>query len=69
MTFVDLVLDGGELVRVECPTKHEDELHDSLEHAMKRGDWWCPGRFAGCSASYLGMNLTRVAMRRVVAVL
>jgi hypothetical protein len=68
-TLVDLVLDNGELVRIDCPSKFEDEMFDSIEHAMKRGDWWSPGRHEGCTASYLGMRLDRVAMRRVVAML
>ena len=69
MIYVDLVLEGGELVRIECPQKYESELHDAIEHAMKRGDWWSPNQFDGCSATYLGMTLNRVAMRRVVAIL
>lgn len=69
MTLVDLLLENGELVRIECPQKHHDALYDSLENAMKRGDWWSPGRFDGCQATYLGMNLDRVAMRRVIGVL
>jgi hypothetical protein len=63
------MLDTGELVRIECPKKFEDDLHESLERAMKRGDWWSPNRFNGCSAEYLGISLDRVAMRRVVGVL
>ncbi len=65
--YVDLVLDNGELVRIECPGKHEDELHESIEHAMKRRDWWSARQFDGCSATYLGVILDRVNMARVVA--
>jgi len=68
-TCVDLVLEGGELVRIECPTKHEDELHDTLRNAMKIRDWWSPSRFDGCSAQYLGMYLDRVNMGKVVGIL
>lgn len=67
--YADLVLDIGEIVRLECPTEHEDELYDSLEQAMKRGDWWSPNRFDGCTAEYLGMTLDRVSMKRVVGML
>lgn len=67
--YTDLVLDTGELVRIECPNKHEDALHETLEHAMKRRDWWSPSRFEGCSATYLGMHIGRVNMARVVGVL
>lgn len=37
---IDLVLDNGELVCIEYKDKHEDELLDSVENAMKRRDWW-----------------------------
>lgn len=66
---VDLVLDSGELVRIECPSRHEDQLHDSIEHTLKRRDWWAPGRFDGCSATFMGMRLDRVNMARVVGTL
>lgn len=64
--YVDLVLDTGELVRIEAPNKVEDQLHETLEHAMKRRDWWAPSQFDGCSAEFLGMRMDRVNMARVV---
>jgi len=64
--YVDLLMDNGELVRIECPEKYIDELHDSLEYAMKRRDWWSPTRFDGCRAEYMGISLDRVNMGRVV---
>ncbi len=67
--FVDLVLDSGELVRIECPSKDEDELHDTLQNAMKRRDWWCPGQFIDCTATFIGLRMDRVNMARVVGTL
>ena len=67
--YLDLVLDSGELVRISCPAKYWDELYDSLEHAMKRGDWWSPSMFDGCRAEFLGMGMGRINMRRVVGML
>lgn len=64
--YVDLVMDNGELVRIECPDEHSDDLYETLENAMKRGDWWSPSMFDGCSATYLGHSMDRVAMPRVV---
>jgi len=64
--FVDLVMDNGELVRIECPGKHEDDLHSSIENCMKRRDWWSPNRFDGCHAEYMGMAVSRVNMARVI---
>lgn len=67
--WVDLMLDNGELVRIECPQKFEDDLHESLEHCMKRRDWWSPGRFDGCDATYLGVSMDRINMGRVIGML
>ena len=67
--YADLVMDNGELIRIECPDEHSDDLYETLENAMKRGDWWSPAQFEGCIASYLGHVLDRVAMNRVVGVL
>lgn len=67
--YVDLVLDTGELVRIECPNRFEDEMRDTLEYAMKVKDWWAPGQFKNCHAEFLGRRLERVAMSRVVGVL
>ena len=67
--FFDLVLDTGELVRIECPAALQDECWESLEHAMKRRDWWSPGQFDGCTAEFLGLSIDRVNMTRVVATL
>lgn len=69
ITYIDVLIDTGELVRIECPSKFEDELYDSLEHAMKRRDWWAPTQFDGCMAVYLGLSLGRVNMARVVGLL
>ena len=67
--FVDLLTDSGEIIRIECPEKYADELHESLDNAMKTNSWWSPARFEGCIAEVFGTRVSRVAMRRVVAVL
>jgi hypothetical protein len=69
MIFVDLVLDNGELVRIECPNNFEDDLYETIENAMKRREWWCPTRFDGCKAEYLGLSMDRVNMGRVIGIL
>lgn len=68
-TYVDLLMDNGELVRIECDSEHEDSLYETIENGMKRGDWWVPSQFDGCTATYMGHMIGRVAMRRVVAML
>lgn len=68
-TFHDLVTKSGELIRIECPTKHEDELYDTLENAMKRRDWWSPNQFDGCTATFLGLRLDRVNMGEIIGTL
>lgn len=67
--YVDLLLENGELVRIECPDQFHDQLYDSLEHSMKRRDWWSTGQFEGCKAEYIGISLDRVNMNKVVGIL
>jgi hypothetical protein len=69
MIYVDLVLDNGELIRIECPANYEDMLHDSINNAMKMRDWWSPAQFDGCAAKFMGMRLDRVNMARVIGML
>lgn len=66
MTFIDLVMNDGNLVRIECKTRDEDEVRETLEIALKTGGWWAPGRWEGCKAEYLGHRLDRVNTARVV---
>lgn len=69
MEFIDLVLDTGELVRIACPGAHIDECYETLENAVKRGNWWSPAMFDKCRAEFLGISMDRVNMRRVVGTL
>ena len=64
--YVDLVMDNGEITRVSCPDKFEDELHETIDNARKRNDWWSPNQFAACRAEYMGLGLDRVNMSRVI---
>lgn len=67
--YVDLVMDNGELVRIECPSEYEDELHEALQNTMKRGEYWSPCMFDGCRAEYMGLSMGRISMKRVVGML
>ncbi|PHS09375.1 MAG: hypothetical protein COA78_11990 [Blastopirellula sp.] len=67
--YVDLITDSGELIRIECPDEHSDALYDSLEHSMKRGDWWSPRMFDGCKAEFLGLPMSRISMKKVIGLL
>lgn len=67
--YIDLVLDNGDLVRIECPGKYENELYESIENTMRTRQWWSPESFDGCSAQFQGMYLERVNMGRVVGIL
>lgn len=69
MIFTDFVLDNGQLIRVECPQKYEDDFWDSVNNSMKLGDTWSPSQFNGCSATFLGQRLDRVNMARVIGTL
>ena len=67
--YVDLLMDNGEITRIECPDKYSDDMYEAIDNAMKRKDWWSPNMFEGCRAKYMGIDLSRVAMNRVVGVL
>jgi hypothetical protein len=64
--ILDLVMDNGELVRIDGPGEYEDEIHESIENAMKRRDWWSARQWENCSATYMGHFLDTVNMARVV---
>jgi len=68
-TIADLVLDNGELVRLECKDSDQDEFYESIGDCLKRRDWWSPERFVGCKATYLGHYLDRVNMARVIGMM
>ena len=69
MEFTDLMMDNGELVRIEYPDEHQDAFFDSIDNAMKRRDWWSPAQFDGCKVEYLGICLDRVNMNKVIGML
>ena len=64
--YVDLLVDNGELIRIEYPAKFEDDLRDALDNARKRNDTWSPAMFDGCSAAYMGLSLTRINMNKII---
>ena len=69
MGYADLLMDNGELVRIEYPDEHEDDFYDALENTLKRRDWWSTAILDGCNATYLGHYLDRVNMGRVIGML
>lgn len=68
-TYIDLVLDSGELVRIEVPQKYENECWDHIENSMKTRGWFSPCRWEGCGVKYLGMDMERINMAKVVGTL
>ncbi|MEY4375711.1 MAG: hypothetical protein RJB26_261 [Pseudomonadota bacterium] len=68
-TWIDLVLDNGELVRIELPERLEDEVREDIDNALRRRDWWSTRTIDGCSATFMGLRIDRVNMGRVVAML
>lgn len=66
---IDLMLDNGEIVRIQVANRYLDECLESIENAMKRGDWWSSSRFDPCRMTYRGIFMDRVNMGRVVGML
>ena len=67
--YVDLLAENGEIVRIECPDKYSDDLYETIENTMKRGEWWSPGQWDGCTAKYMGISIGRVNMKKVIGML
>ena len=59
--YVDLMMDSGDLVRIECPPKFEGDLHSSLDHASRRTARW------NCSAHFVSF-VTGWAVRPVMPI-
>lgn len=66
MKFIDLILDTGEMVRVEVPKKWADDACDLIENTMKRRDWFCAASIDGMHFTFMGLYIERVNMARVV---
>jgi hypothetical protein len=65
--FIDLLLDNGDIARLEVPAKYEDDCVESIENTMKRRDWFSTGQYDGCSATINGVYVTHINMARVIA--
>lgn len=64
--FYDLLLDNGEIVRIEYPTKYTDDVFETLRNAMRRKDTWSVEQFDGASMSYMGLPIRNLNTVRVV---
>lgn len=69
MAYMHLVLDTGELIRIEYQEKDTDDIYEIVENHMKLKDVWYVTRFELCSAKFMGMLVECVNMARVVAML
>lgn len=67
--YVDLILDNGELVRIEYKDKYLDEMYEYLENTIKRKDTWSASRFEGTRATYMGVEIERVNTAKIVGTL
>jgi hypothetical protein len=67
LSFIDIVLDGGDLVRVEIPVEHFDAFMDDLDNARRRNDWLSAALYDGVKFNYLGHNIDRVNGSKIVA--
>jgi len=67
--YVDLMLDNGELVRIEYKDKYLDEMQEYIDDSIKRKDVWSASRFEGTKATYMGVDIERVNTAKVVGTL
>ena len=69
MEYADLMIENGEIARIEYPEKHIDAFFESIDNARKRRDWWSPSQFEGCKIEYMGISLDRIDMNKVIGML
>lgn len=69
LSYCDLVLANGDIVRISYPDEFCDEFFDSIENSMKRREWWSPKQWDACDATLNGLHVQRVNMGQVVAML
>ena len=67
--FTDLLMDNGELVRIEYNDKYMDEFWGNLDNCIKRKDTWSVNTLDGTKASYMGISIERVNTGKVIGVL
>jgi len=67
--YIDLMLDNGELIRIEYKDKYIDEMFEYMENCIKRKDTWSASRFEGTKATYMGVDIERVNTAKVVGAL
>lgn len=66
-SYEDLLMDNGELVRIEYRDKYQDEFLDYLDNCIKRGDQLCVSVYDGTRAEYMGIQIERVNLKRMIA--
>lgn len=66
---LDLILDNGDIVRMECSNRHEDEIYETIEATMRQRTWLPFTRWESCTATFQGHSLERLNMGRVVGML
>lgn len=69
MEYADLLMDNGEIIRMEFNLENADDIYDEIENHLKCQDWLPVRNYDGCSAKYRGIYIDRVNMARVVAML
>lgn len=67
--YIDLVLDTGQIICIECTTEHYDGVMESINNARARKDWWSVVMYDGTYATFMGMSIDRIDMQRVVGML
>lgn len=67
--YIDLLLDNGDIARIECLLNEEDEARESIDNAIRSGDMWSSGVIDHCTMKINGVHVSRLSTRRILGVL
>jgi len=67
--YIDLLIDNGEIIRIEYKDKYMDEFTEHLDNCIKRKDRWSASTYEGTKAEYMGIRIESVNTSKVVGIL
>lgn len=67
--FSDLLLDDGNIIRIKYNIQYEDDFFEDMKDHQAQNQYWSVGIMNDASATWNGIYISEINMKRVVAVL